>query len=155
MVANAYCPVCAEEEGNSIGDGLCRWYIPTDSLLSWVKDDNRYLTRSSAEIKQFAESFSGPGTDNVAGLAEAIEGVYGEKPAAKKRLQKRGDKGGRRPRILQRSESSVTTLILAVVRHVAMLCLKMHLYIQVGREPGLHTLFFKLYPSMSGGSRIA
>lgn len=97
VVANAYCPVCAEEEGKSVGDGLCRWYIPTDSLMPWVKDDPRYLTRSSADIKQFAESFSGPGTDNVAGLAEAIEGVYGGKPVVKKRLAKRGDKGGRRP----------------------------------------------------------
>lgn len=97
VASNAYCPVCAEEENKTIGDGLCRWYIPTESLLSWVKDDPRYLTRSSADIKQFAENFSGPGTDDVAGLAEAVGGVYGEKPVVKKRLEKRGDKGGRRP----------------------------------------------------------
>lgn len=97
VVANAYCPVCAEEEGKSVGDGLCRWYIPTDSLLPWVKDDPRYLTRNSADIKQYAESFSGPGTDNVEGLAEAVNGVYEGTPVVKKRLEKRGDKGGRRP----------------------------------------------------------
>lgn len=94
VASNAYCPVCAEDEGKVVGDGLCRWYIPTDSLPR-VKDDPRYLSRTSADIKQFAEGFSGPGTDNAAGLADAIDGIYGEKKTVvKKRLPKRGDKGG-------------------------------------------------------------
>lgn len=98
VAANAYCPVCAEELGKTVGDGFCRWYIPTTDSLAWVKDDPRYLSRSAADIKEFAEGFSGPGSDNAAGLSEAVDDIYGEKKAVvKKRLAKRGDKGGRRP----------------------------------------------------------
>lgn len=69
----------------------------TDSL-PLVKDDSWYLSRSSAEIKQFAEGFFGPGSDNTARLTEAVDGIYGEKKTVvKKRLEKRGDKGGWRP----------------------------------------------------------
>lgn len=96
VASSAYCPVCAENEGKTVGDGLARWYIPTDSL-PWVKDDPRYLTRTSADIKQYAEAFSGPGSDNVAGLDDAVDAINHDKPMVKKRLPRRGDKGGRRP----------------------------------------------------------
>lgn len=33
VAANAYCPVCGEEQGKKVGDGLSRWYIPTNSPL--------------------------------------------------------------------------------------------------------------------------
>lgn len=80
------------------GSSVKRGKIKLFDYLPWVKDDPRYLSRSAADIKEFAEDFSGPGSDNAAGLSEAVDDIYEEKKAVvKKRLAKRGDQGGRRP----------------------------------------------------------
>lgn len=104
VAAKAYCPVCAEEEGKVLGDGMCRWFITTESIL-WVKDKPEYLNRPAEDLIQYAEWFDGPGSDNVAGLGQSVDAIIDspnvgstEKAHVKKpRLPKRGDKGGRRP----------------------------------------------------------